>query len=70
MICPDCKEQMIQLNNIGGGISNETEYSTWEIKSCPWCDRVVLEYYAAIVVNQETISALNKGTAYPSIDII
>ena len=35
---------------IGGGESTEERYITWELKECPACSRQVLEYYAAIPV--------------------
>lgn len=48
MLCNKCMVQMHQKDKIGGGTSEEIKYTTWELKECPACGRVVVEYYAAI----------------------
>lgn len=35
---------------IGGGIADQNEYTTWELKECPVCKRLCVEHYSAIVV--------------------
>lgn len=44
---------MHQKDKRGGGISEEEDYTTWELKECPVCDRLVVEYYTARVVGQD-----------------
>lgn len=44
---------MRQKDQIGGGRSDEEEYTTWELKECPACGRLVVEYYAAIVAKDD-----------------
>lgn len=57
MICPICLVQMRQkfddvlLKEVGGGIAEDERYITWEVKECKECGREVLEYYAALAVN-------------------
>ncbi len=46
MICPKCLVQMHQFKQIGGGKSTDKGYTTWEIKQCPQCGRLVKEYYS------------------------
>lgn len=54
MVCPDDMVQMHQKNidgkPVGGGIANDEQYTTWELKECPNCGRLVVEYYTAIPV--------------------
>lgn len=61
MICPVDQTQMHQLKKIGGGISNDVLYATWELKICPLCTRVVKEYYSCEVLSAEqAITYLKK----------
>jgi hypothetical protein len=46
MICPACAVQMHQLHKIGGGLSRDDYYETWEVKYCPECGRLVKEFYS------------------------
>jgi len=52
MLCPACNIQMTQKDKIGGGVSNETEYTTWELKECRNCGRLVKEFYTAVVIRK------------------
>lgn len=58
MICPKCLVQMHQSINIpktldptfdfvGGGIAEDATYETWELKRCPTCGRLTVEFYGA-----------------------
>lgn len=53
MICPTDMVQMRQVvladQPIGGGVANDATYTTWEVKECPICERMVLEFYEASV---------------------
>lgn len=60
MICPIDQVQMFQLDKLGGGISTDDEYITWEIKVCPICDRKVEEKYICTVKTDEEIEPLLK----------
>lgn len=44
---------MRQKEHIGGGLADDEKYTTWEFKECPGCGRKVVEYYSAVVVNDE-----------------
>lgn len=50
MICPNDGTQMHQKVNLGkpmgGGVSTDDFYETWEIKECDTCQRIVKEYYS------------------------
>jgi hypothetical protein len=46
---------MHQKDHIGGGESTDERYTTWEIKECPICKRLVREFYEAKVVSNEYI---------------
>lgn len=35
---------------VGGGYNNDSSYLTWELKECPACGKLIVEYYAAIEV--------------------
>lgn len=52
MICPTDMVQMHQFvqdgNPVGGGYAGENQYTTYELKQCPRCNRIVLEFYTAI----------------------
>ena len=56
MICPVDLVQMSQTNlnhghdPIGGGASGENYYITWELKECPLCEHLAVEYYTALPV--------------------
>lgn len=60
MICPIDQVQMHQLDKIGGGVSEEDLYLTWELKICPLCGRVVKESYECEVLDQEGIEYFRK----------
>lgn len=45
MVCPSCMVQMHQKDQLGGGRSDDVIYETYEIKECPQCGRMVIEYY-------------------------
>lgn len=47
MICPEDMTQMNQKDRIGGGDASDDIYRTWELKECPYCGRLVIEYYCA-----------------------
>lgn len=51
MLCPSCVIQMHQKARIGDGESNDVNHSTWELKECPVCGRQIVEFYAAVVVD-------------------
>lgn len=51
MICPSCSMQMHQKSRIGDGENNDNAYCTWQLQECPVCGREVVEFYAAIVVD-------------------
>jgi len=45
---------MHQKDQIGGGVTEDERYTTWELKECPACGRTVIEYYTAIeIVNNK-----------------
>ena len=63
MICPKDLVQMHQYKKMGGGNSTDDVYSTYEIKECPVCDRKVLEYYNATLIDEEIAKKLDgKGS--------
>lgn len=35
---------------VGGGVGDDHQYTTWELKECPVCKRLCLEHYSAITV--------------------
>jgi protein-arginine kinase activator protein McsA len=43
---------MIQKDKLGGGVSQENYYETWEIKICPNCKRVYREFYSVKLVGE------------------
>lgn len=43
--------QMHQKETIGGGEALEDSYITWEVKVCPVCGRLTLEFYSAQVIS-------------------
>jgi hypothetical protein len=57
MICPNCSTQMHQKvvdapegrRFIGGGVSTDDRYDTWELKVCDSCGREVIESYTVAV---------------------
>ena len=49
---------MHQHEQIGGGEGNDKEYTTWEVKKCPSCKRLVKESYSAIVINEREVERL------------
>lgn len=55
MVCPDCMVQMRQVRerdkSIGGGVALDEEYTTWELKECTKCGRLVVEHYTCLVVD-------------------
>lgn len=54
---------MHQYKKLGGGNSTDDVYSTYEIKVCPVCDRKILEYYTAQLIEEEIAKKLDeKGT--------
>ena len=55
MICPNDLTQMYQYKKLGGGISEENLYETWEIKICPKCKRLVKESYSAMVIDEKML---------------
>ena len=55
MICPNCSVQMHQKNKLGGGISTDDEYTTWEVKECPECGRVTRESYSVKVLSKSEL---------------
>lgn len=55
MICPVDLVQMYQKDKIGGGVSEDSLYQTWELKECPVCGRVVKESYEAKVLTAEEV---------------
>lgn len=70
MVCPSCMVQMHQKVAeyagddeqkpfpIGGGVSDENQYTTWELKECPSCKRQVTEFYSAILVPNEVVAQM------------
>jgi len=58
MICNTCNIQMTQKDKIGGGVANETEYTTWKVEECPNCGRLVKEFYSATVISEEELKKL------------
>lgn len=66
MICPKCMVQMHQKSvckhheskemsftdcrAIGGGSALDESYTTWELKQCPKCARLVVEHYTCFEV--------------------
>lgn len=46
MICPQCTVQCVQYNKIGSGLVEEEFYDTAEVKECPKCKVLYIEYYA------------------------
>ena len=59
MICQGCNVPMLQTASDGG--MEDDEYITWTIQRCPECDRKVLEFYAACLVN---------GLAEPRFEVV
>jgi hypothetical protein len=49
---------MHQYKKLGGGVSNDDLYETWEIKQCPSCKERIYEAYRAIKVSDEEIRKL------------
>lgn len=62
MICPTCVVQMTQHEQIGGGEANDREYTTWEVKKCPSCGRLVKESYSAEVLSDSEVEKLRGET--------
>lgn len=60
MICPVDLVQMHQFNKIGGGVSTDDLYETWEIKECPACGRKVEEKYTVKILTDEEVKILEE----------
>ena len=48
---------MHQKDKIGGGEATDEVYTTWEMKECPGCGRVVRESYEVTVINNGFVPA-------------
>jgi len=53
---------MHQHEHIGGGEANDREYTTWEVKKCPSCKRLVKESYTAEVISDNQAEKLKGET--------
>lgn len=67
MICPKCAVQMYQYNQIGGGEAKEDIYTTWEVKKCPSCNRLVKEVYQCVPITVEQVATLEMQRGLPII---
>lgn len=54
---------MHQLEKIGGGISEDSKYETWEIKACPSCNRIVKEFYSVEVMTLDKVKKIVQDEA-------
>lgn len=52
--------QMHQKEQLGGGTANDKVYTTWEIKECPKCGRLVREYYTAEVLDSKRFEKIKR----------
>ena len=52
--------QMHQKEQLGGGTANDKVYTTWEIKECPKCWRLVREYYTAEVLDSKRFEKIKR----------
>jgi hypothetical protein len=52
---------MKQKDGLGGGISNDDRYETWEIKECGSCGRLAREYYSVRFITQEESKSLKNN---------
>lgn len=52
---------------VGGGVSSESEYTTWELKECPQCGRLVVEFYTAIPVSAIPVAHRLVGELHKAI---
>lgn len=46
---------------VGGGNATDEEYTTWEVKECPVCGRLVLEHYTAIPILENESDKIVAG---------
>ena len=53
MVCPKDNTQCKQYKGIGSGQSDIDFYDTAELKECPKCHSVYLEYYCTFELNGE-----------------
>jgi len=44
-------QKRIKAEPIGGGVADDCQYTTWELKECPICERLALEHYTASLVD-------------------
>lgn len=64
MVCPKDNNQCVQFEGIGAGQSDHDFYDTAELKQCPACKSVYLEYYCTFELgkNSENHVARLKDT--------
>ena len=55
---------MTQKDKIGGGYTNDGFYTTWEVKECPNCKRVVSETYTVKVLDKEQLKYFKKISSH------
>jgi len=60
MVCPKCTTQCIQYQGIGAGQSDVDYYDTAELKQCPDCKTVYLEYYATFSLEDDVLDHIGR----------
>lgn len=70
MICSKCFVQMNQKDHIGGGEARDAKYLTWELKECPACKSVVMEFYQATVFTEKQIKMITKDGMVPKLALV
>jgi hypothetical protein len=70
MICSKCFVQMHQKDAIGGGEARDDKYITWELKECPACKSVVMEFYQCTVFTDKQIKMLTKNGMVPRLALV
>lgn len=60
MICPKDATQCTQYKGIGSGQSLENYYDTAELKECPKCKSVYLEFYTTFELDNDVESSVKN----------
>lgn len=60
MVCPKCSTQCKQYKGIGAGESDVDFYDTAELKECPKCHSVYLEYYCTFELNGDAENHIGR----------